>query len=107
MAGRYLDQQIPFIGINNAAAMQKIVGVARSDFRFKLFKNNYLTAMANYALTCNEISDFKDVSAKVSGYFGGGVQYTYNSIIGPVGLNVHWSEYTHNLGLYFSLGFDF
>lgn len=107
MAGRYLDQQIPFIGINNAAAMKKIVGVARTDWRFKLFKNNYLTAIANYALTCDEIPQFSYWEEEVSRYFGCGLQYTYNSIAGPVGLNVHWSSYTHKVGLYFSLGFDF
>ena len=107
VAGRYLDQQIPFIGINNAAAMQKIVGVVRSDFRVKLLKNNYLTATANYAVSCNELSDFDSIEDKVSGYLGCGVQYTYNSIVGPVGLNVHWSDYSRSLGLYFSLGFDF
>ena len=107
MAGRYLDQQIPFIGINNAAAMQKILGVARADWRVKLLKNNYLTAIANYALSCDEISAFKNWNEDVAGYLGCGLQYTYNSIVGPLSLNVHWSSYTHNVGLYMSLGFDF
>lgn len=107
MAGRYLDQQIPFIGINNAAAMQKILGVARADWRVKLLKNNYLTAIANYALSCDEISAFKNWNEDVAGYLGCGLQYTYNSIVGPLSLNVHWSSYTHNVGLYLSLGFDF
>ena len=107
MAGRYLDQQIPFIGINNAAAMQKILGVARADWRVRLFKNNYLSAIANYAVSCDEISAFKNWEEEVSGYLGCGLQYTYNSIVGPLGFNVHWSSYTHNVGLYLSLGFDF
>lgn len=107
MAGRYLDHQIPFIGINNAAAMQKILGVARADWRVKLLKNNYLTAIANYALSCDEISAFKNWNEDVAGYLGCGLQYTYNSIVGPLSLNVHWSSYTHNVGLYLSLGFDF
>ena len=107
MAGRYLDQQIPFIGINNAAAMQKILGVVRADWRVKLLKNNYLTAIANYALSCDEISAFKNWNEDVAGYLGCGLQYTYNSIVGPLSLNVHWSSYTHNVGLYLSLGFDF
>ena len=107
MAGRYLDQQIPFIGINNAAAMQKILGVARADWRVKLLKNNYLTAIANYALSCDEISAFKNWNEDVAGYLGCGLQYTYNSIVGPISLNAHWSNYTHKVGLYLSLGFDF
>lgn len=107
MAGRYLDQQMPFIGINNAAAMMKILSIARGDCRFKLFKNNYLTAIANYAVTTNEISMFKNWKDEVADYFGLGLQYTYNSIVGPVSANLHWSSYTHTVGAYFSLGFDF
>jgi NTE family protein len=107
MAGRYLDQQIPFIGINNAAAMQKILGVLRADLRVKLLKNNYLSAIANYAVSCDEISEFKNFEQDVSRHFGCGLQYTYNSIIGPLAFNVHWSSFTHKVGMYFSLGFDF
>ena len=107
MAGRYLDQQIPFFGINNAAAMQKILGVVRADWRFKLLKNNYLAAVANYAVSCDEISDFKTWDEDVAGYLGCGLQYTYNSIVGPLTFNAHWSSYTHKVGLYLSLGFDF
>lgn len=107
MTGRYLDQQIPFIGIDNAAAMQKILGVVRTDLRFRLFKNNYLTATANGSFTCNEISAFENWGSDVTEYFGAGLQYTYNSIIGPVSANVHWSDFTNNVGIYLSVGFDF
>ncbi len=107
MAGRYLDQQIPFIGINNAAAMQKILTVARADFRVKLMKNNYLSMIANYVASCDEFSSVKKWKTEVKDYFGCGLQYTYNSIIGPVSANIHWSDYTHNVGFYFSIGYDF
>lgn len=107
MAGRYLDQQIPFIGINNAAAMQKSLGVVRADWRFRLLKNNYLSLIANYTASCDDLSSLKKWKDEVKDYVGCGVQYTYNSIIGPVSANIHWSDYTHNLGFYFSLGFDF
>lgn len=50
--GRYLDQQMTFAGINYATAMSNFLAIARTDFRFKLFKNNYLTAMLNYASQC-------------------------------------------------------
>ena len=107
MAGRYLDQQIPFIGINNAAAMQKILTVARADCRVKLMKNNYLSMIANYVASCDELSSVKKWKTEVRDYFGCGLQYTYNSIIGPVSANIHWSDYTHNVGFYFSIGYDF
>lgn len=106
MAGRYLDQQMPFIGINNAAAMQNMLGIVRGDFRVRLFKNNYLTAIANYAVSCNEFHQLKDAFSTYD-HFGGGLQYTFNTIVGPLSGNIHWSSYTHHVGVYFSIGFDF
>ena len=106
MAGRYLEQQIPFVGISNAMAMDNLLGVARTDFRFRLMKNNYLTAIANYAVTTDDLE-----SIYVPGHYrdalGVGVQYTYNSIVGPMLVNLHWSGLSHGVGAYISVGFDF
>ena len=103
----YLEQQMPFIGITSAASMPKVLGVARADFRFKLYRNNYLTAIYNYALSSNEWDGFMNWAEEIQDYHGFGLQYTYNSIIGPLGFNVHWSDYSHKAGVYVSLGFDF
>ena len=103
MAGRYQDQQIPFMGINNAMAMRSNIIVGRLDFRFMFFKNNYLTAVFNLADDFDSFKDWKTISA----LFGTGVEYAYDSIVGPVKFNMHWSTRTHKLGAYFSLGFDF
>jgi NTE family protein len=103
MAGRYQDQQIPFIGINNAKAMRSNVVVGRVDLRFKVFKNNYLSTVFN---AVDDFDSFKAVKLS-STIFGTGVEYAYDSIVGPIRLNLHWSSATHRLGAYFSLGFDF
>ena len=107
MAGRYLEQQMPFIGINNAAAMSKILGIARADLRLKVSSNNYMTAIYNYAVTTNDFKDFANWGTDVRDYHGFALQYTYNSIVGPLSFNVHWSDYTDKIGAYVSLGFDF
>ena len=107
MAGRYLDQQMPFIGITSAASMSKLLGVARADFRFKLYRNNYLTGIYNYALSANRLESFQNWSKEVNDYHGFGLQYTYDSIVGPLSFNIHWSNYSNRIGAYLSLGFDF
>ena len=105
LAGRYLEQQMPFIGVNNAAAMGRTLGIARADFRIMASRNNYLTAIYNYAVSARSFEEaFK---WHVLDYHGFGLQYTYNSIIGPLSFNVHWSDYTDKVGAYVSLGFDF
>ena len=107
LPGRYFDQQMPFIGINNSAVMSNILGIGRADLRFKLYRNNYLTAIYNYALTTDKLSSFQEWSKKVRDFHGAGLQYTYNSIVGPLCFNVHWSDYTGKMGYYVSIGFDF
>ena len=107
LAGRYFDQQMAFIGLGNPAVMSNILGVGRTDLRFKLYRNNYLTAIYNYALTADKFKDFENWSEKVFDCHGVGLQYTYNSIVGPLSFDVHWSDYTRKIGYYISIGFDF
>ncbi|MGM9742881.1 MAG: patatin-like phospholipase family protein [Candidatus Cryptobacteroides sp.] len=106
IAGRYLDQQIPFTGINYAAAMQNLLTVVRSDFRFRLCKNNYITAIANYAFTMAEFRDFGNAH-NIYGIFGAGIKYSYNTIIGPVELELHWRSRNRKTGAYLNIGLYF
>jgi len=103
MPGRYVDHQLPFIGINNAAFRRNDLVVARMDLRYKLAPNNYLTAAVNYS------RDFYNFRTFESGedLWGAGLGYGYDSIVGPLKAIVHWSSMTRKVGLYLSLGFNF
>ena len=103
LPGRYLDQQIPFVGINKLAAMKNILTVYRADLRVKVAKNHYLTAIANYARTC----DFLVSYAVGPGHMGAALQYSYDTIFGPISANIHWSDFTGKVGVYFSAGYNF
>lgn len=103
LAGRYMNQQTPFIGINNCAPMGNILLNARTDFRFKFAKNHYVTGMFNYAHDSNSFKEFLDGG----NWFGCGLEYAYNTIIGPIGGNIHWSNINNKVGFYLSIGFDF
>ena len=106
MPGRYLDQQIPFVGVNYAMAMHNYLAMVRGDFRFRLFKNNYITFCANYAYSVRDLSDVKDTS-KVLGILGTGVKYSYNSIIGPVEFGLHWRSRNSRVGAFLNFGLYF
>jgi NTE family protein len=103
MPGRYVDQQMPFVGVNNLSAMKNILTVFRTDFRFKVLKNNYVTAIVNYARDCDRLKDY----AVGDGYFGAALEYSYDTIFGPLSFNVHWSNLTNLVGIYLSAGFSF
>ena len=103
MAGRYMDQQIPFIGISNVSGMRNILTVFRTDFRFNVAKNHYVTGIMNYARDCDTFSTY----GSGLGAFGAGVEYSYDSIFGPMTANIHWSSLTKRIGFYIGLGYNF
>lgn len=101
--GRYIDQQMPFLGITNLFAMENFLTVYRADLRAKLFRNHYLTAIFNYARDCHAIRDYADGP----GYFGTALEYSYDTIFGPLTANIHWSDLTGKVGFYVSAGYNF
>ncbi|MBQ7811930.1 MAG: patatin-like phospholipase family protein [Bacteroidales bacterium] len=103
LAGRYVDQQIPFIGITNLSAMKNILTVFGADLRFRLARNHYITGKINYARDCDRIMEY----GKGLGYFGAGIEYAFDTIFGPIKGNIHWSNITGKVGVYLSAGFDF
>ena len=103
LAGRYVDQQIPFIGITNLSAMKNILTVFGMDMRVRLARNHYLTGIVNYARDCDSFIGY----GKGLGYFGAGIEYAFDTIFGPIKGNLHWSNITNKVGVYLSAGFDF
>ena len=103
LAGRYVDQQIPFIGITNLSAMKNILTVFGMDMRVRLARNHYLTGIVNYARDCDSFIGY----GKGLGYFGAGIEYAFDTLFGPIKGNLHWSNITNKVGVYLSAGFDF
>ncbi len=103
LRGRYIDQQMPFIGITNLSAMKNILTIYRADLRVKVARNNYITGIVNYARDCDKFEEY----VIGLGYFGAGLEYSYDTIFGPVTANVHWSNITKKVGVYLSAGYNF
>ena len=103
LPGRYVDQQVPFMGVTNLHAMKNIMTMVRTDFRFRVVKNHYVTGIFNYVRDCDYFRDYM----RGLGYFGAGIEYGFDTIFGPIKANVHWSNLTKKVGFYVSAGFDF
>lgn len=103
LASRYIDQQMPFVGITNVAAMKNILTMFRTDFRFRVARNHYITAMVNYARDCDTFRGYIDGL----GYFGAAAEYSFDSVFGPLSFDVHWSNITKKVGIYIRVGYDF
>lgn len=101
--GRYMSQQLSFYGFTGAYVFEKNLSTAELDFRGKILDNHYVYATGNVAL---HYDSFKAVLAHTPVY-GARLGYAYDSIIGPLSLNLMWSNLTRKLGVYVSLGYSF
>ena len=103
LPSRYLDQQMPFVGVTHLSAMKNILTIYRADLRFKVAKNHYLTGIVNYLRDSDSFKTYADGP----GYIGTALEYSYDTIFGPLSANVHWSDLTGKVGVYISAGYNF
>jgi NTE family protein len=115
--GRYIDQHLPFIGVNNISFAFNNIAILRSDIRTRLFKNHYLTAMINYARSSIDLQNFFREKEKLiwadmysynaSNWWGAGLRYSIDTKIGPLSLDVSSSNISKKANIYISLGHFF
>jgi NTE family protein len=115
--GRYIDQQLPFIGVNNISLAFNNVGILRTDVRVRLFRGHYLTAMFNYARSSIDIDNFftdqeqlqwsNMYNYNASNWWGAGLRYSIDTKLGPLSLDITSSNISKNVNLYFNFGFYF
>lgn len=115
--GRYIDQQLPFIGVNKISLAFNNVAILRTDIRTRLFKNHYLTAMVNYARSSVDMKNFFKCSEELlwgdlydynaSNWWGAGLRYSIDTKLGPLSFDVSSSNISKKVNLYFSLGYYF
>lgn len=105
MDARYAQQQVAFYGTSNVIPAESILTTIRTDFRFRVAKNHYVTGIFNYA---RDSKDFKSyVTDEARNFFGTAVDYSYNAFFGPVSAGFDWSNVSKKLGFYVSLGYNF
>ena len=103
ISGRYFDRQLSFAGIPKLMFLERNLGLAKADLRFNVAKNHYLTGTANYLYTFDSFPDLKSGR----GMYGFSLEYSYNTIFGPITANINWSDVIHRVGLYLSFGYNF
>jgi NTE family protein len=119
MEGRYYDHQIPFIGMNGEFGCYSLLTVVDFNFRFQVYKNCYLSAIASAfhdgmliekelymrGKLTYEIGQ-EDVK-KSAAVYAAGLQFAYKTKFGPLMANVHWNSNSNKVGVYIGAGFDF
>lgn len=119
--GRYYDYQMPFIGTNGVAITGAVTGIARLDIRYRVYGKHYLSLLINGLRSAPTFSAFAsrttlDLPDTTEEYYtfpqavnryGIGIKYAYNSPIGPISFDIHYSDCTQQWGSYFSIGYEF
>ena len=100
---RYLRQQLPFVGIKGCEFVNPYLILPSVGVRQRLLADVYATIIANYAYS----TDALRASASSQSIWGIGLQLSYDTTIGPIMLCTHWNDLYHQVGLYFSMGFEF
>lgn len=101
--GRYIEQQVPFIGINGTAVLQDYMGLARLVARLQVARNHYISLMGNATYDFDEIKDI----GQGRWLYGVGAGYGFNTIAGPLKAQLFWSNLSKRVGIYVSFGYAF
>lgn len=104
MAGRYFDQQVPFVGFQFLYLSGDIMGVANVDLRYNPVKNLYFSLRGGLIESRKQVGFVFEKLRPTT--WGAGVQAAYNTIFGPIKIDLMWSDMTQ-WGYQISAGFDF
>ena len=99
----YISTQIPFYGLSYIEWIDRTTAVARIQARYRMGKNHYLTGTFNAG---DNGDGFEDL-IKTRPMYGYGINYSYDSIVGPLGFTISGSNISTKPNLLVSLGYVF
>lgn len=98
-----LMTHLPFAGLNHTYFASCFTAIGRLDLQYNVFRSHYITLMGN----CLFSSRLPEDIFREERVLGFAVGYSVNTLIGPVGFNLQWSDLTRKVGAYFTLGYSF
>lgn len=99
----YLDTQMPFYGLSYIECLDRTIAIARIQARCRLGKSHYITGTFNIG---NDGDGIKYLT-KTTPMVGYGINYSYDSLIGPLGITLSGSNVNSDPNLLISLGYIF
>jgi NTE family protein len=99
----YFRETMPFIGVERIISLREYAAIGRLDLRVQIAKRHYISLLANLAFHSHAI----DATADFKHIFGGGLLYTYDSLVGPVEFYLSASDYHSGVRGFVNLGYWF
>jgi len=101
--GHYIEQQMPFAGIGNMEYVDHQFVAAQLQAQQRIGSNNYVQLRIAGAQQANEVKKLLDYSTML----GGQIAYYYNTMFGPLGASLGYSNRTKKPYLFLNLGYVF
>ncbi len=101
--GHYVEQQMPFAGVGNIEYLKKQFVAAQLQLQQRIGSSHYVLLRAAAAQQSDKLEDIFDNKTLI----GGQLAYYYNTIFGPIGASVGYSNRTEKTYFYLNIGFVF
>ena len=99
----YIEQQMPFAGIGNMEYVGKQFVAAQLQGQQRIGRNHYILLRLAVGQQANKLGELFDHRTLV----GGQLSYYYNTIFGPLGGSIGYSNRTKKAYFFLSLGYEF
>ena len=101
--GHYVEQQMPFAGIGNMEYVGHQFVAAQLQAQHRIVNNNFVLLRIAGAQQSDKVKEMFDHHT----LFGIQAAYYYNTLFGPVGATLGYSNHTKEPYLFINLGYEF
>ncbi len=101
--GHYIEQQVPFAGVGNMEAVKKQFIAVQLQAQQRIASNHYILFKLAAGQQADKLGEIFDNSTLL----GGQIAYYYNTIFGPVGASLGYSNRTKKPNFFLNLGYEF
>lgn len=102
--GYYMPTHMPFYGMQSPEAADRTIAILSMKGRLRIGNKHYVYAILNAGADGDGFNEaFKFSPLKL----GGGLKYSYDSVVGPLSLTLSGSNVTDKLNLFVSIGYIF
>jgi NTE family protein len=101
--GHYIEQQVPFAGVGNMEIVKKQFIAVQLQAQQRIATNHYILFKLAAGQQADKLGEIFDESTLL----GGQIAYYYNTIFGPVGASLGYSNRTKKPYFFLNLGYEF
>lgn len=101
--GHYIEQQMPFAGVGNMEYIGKQFIAAQLQGQMRIGNNHYVLLRFAAGQQSNKLKEIFDNRTLL----GGQIAYYYNTIFGPLGASLGYSNHTKKPYFFLDLGYEF